>query len=72
LRLPGERHPIEKKNMSARKLIVAAALMSVAATAHAEFVSALSESTTVTLVFIGLATIGLVVSRKKKSQPADA
>ena len=57
--------------MSARKLIVAIALMSVAATAHAGFVSALSEPATVTLVFIALATIALVCTRKKKPAAID-
>ena len=57
--------------MSARNLVVAAALMSVAAAAHAGYISAISESTTVTLVFIALATIGLVSTRKKPA-PVEA
>ena len=58
--------------MSARKLIVAVALTSVAATAHAGFVSALSEPATVTLVFVALATIAFVCTRKKKPASLDA
>lgn len=57
--------------MSARKLIVAVSLMSVAATAQAGFASVLSESATVTLVFIALATIAFVVTHKKKPASLD-
>ena len=52
--------------MSARKLIAAVALMSVAATAQAGFASVLSESATVTLVFIALATVAFVLTKKRK------
>ena len=50
--------------MSARNLIVAIALLTVAATAHAGLVSALPESTSVALIFVALATAGLVAGRK--------
>ncbi len=57
--------------MFARKLVVTVALIALAAAAHAGYVSMLSEPTTVTLVFVALATIGLVTHRKQPA-PADA
>ncbi len=50
--------------MSFKLPIIAVALLSVAAAAHAAFVSALPEAAMVTLVFIALATIGLLSRRK--------
>ena len=47
------------------KLIVATALSSVAATAQAGFLSVLPEPATVTLIFVGLAAVGLAVFRKR-------
>ncbi|MEO8935855.1 MAG: hypothetical protein ABI277_09575 [Burkholderiaceae bacterium] len=56
--------------MPYKKLIVAAALLSVAATAQAGFAAVLPEPATVTLVFVFMAAIGLVVGRKR-SKPSE-
>jgi hypothetical protein len=58
--------------MSIPKLIVAVSLSTVAAAAHAGFVSALPEPTTVTLVFVAMAAIGLALARRKRRVPVDA
>lgn len=52
--------------MSFRHLIVAIALFSAAAAAHAGLVHNLPEPATVSLIFIALATIGLVLTRKRR------
>lgn len=51
--------------MPYKKLVVAAALLSVAAAAQAGFAAILPEPATVTLIFICMAAIGLVVARKR-------
>ncbi len=57
--------------MSFRHLIVAVALLSAAAAAHAGLVHDLPESATVSLVFIALATIGLAITHKRRA-PVEA
>jgi hypothetical protein len=57
--------------MSFKKLIVAVALLSAAASAQAGWVSALPESATVTLVFVALAVVGIAL-RPKRPAEADA
>jgi hypothetical protein len=54
--------------MSVKKLIVAAALLTAAATAQAGWVSEIPESATVTLVFISLAFVAFAL-RPKKPEP---
>jgi hypothetical protein len=58
--------------MSVRKLIIAVALLSVAATAKAGWVDVIPESATVTLVFIGMATIAFAIRRKRVEQPIES
>ena len=58
--------------MSSSKLIVAVSMLSVAASAHAGFLAILPEPATVTLVFAGMAAIGLVVFRKRDKKPVEA
>ncbi len=55
--------------MSVRKLIVAAALLSAAATARAGLTEALPESATVTLLFIAFAVIAVVIRRPPAASP---
>ena len=69
--LPVSSPPANENIMSSSKLIVAVSMLSVAATAHAGFLAILPESATVSLVFAGLAAIGLVVFRKRES-PIEA
>ena len=57
--------------MSFRHVIVAIALLSAAAAAHAGLVHDLPESATVSLVFVALATIGLAITHKR-TKPAEA
>ena len=57
--------------MSLKKIIVAVGLLSAAASAQAGWVSALPESATVTLVFIGLALVGFVL-RPKRPAPVES
>ena len=57
--------------MSFRQVIVAIALLSAAAAAHAGLVHDLPEAATVSLVFIALATVGLAVAHKRRT-PVEA
>lgn len=59
-------HPPHETNMSFRHLIVAIALFSAAAAAHAGLVHDLPESATVSLVFVALATVGLAMTHKRR------
>jgi phosphate/sulfate permease len=57
--------------MSVKKLIVAVALLSAAATAQAGWVAELPESATVALVFAALGVICLAV-RPKRPEPVES
>ena len=57
--------------MPARKTLVAIALLSVAATAHAGWTDVLAEPATVTLLFVALAVIAFAIRPKAKA-PVDA
>jgi len=58
--------------MLVKKLIVAGALLSAAATAQAGWVAAIPESATVTLVFIALGVVAFALRSKKKPAPAES
>jgi phosphate/sulfate permease len=58
--------------MSVKKLIVAAALLSAAATAQAGWVSEIPESATVTLVFISLGIVAFALRPKKPAPVTDS
>jgi hypothetical protein len=54
--------------MSPKKLLVAVALLSVAASAQAGWVASIPESATVTLVFASLALIGFGLRGKRADE----
>ena len=62
---------VRKHFMSARKTLVAVALLTVAATARAGWSDALPEPAMVTLLFIALAVIAFAIRPKAKA-PVDA
>ena len=67
-----KRIALQSRTTMQSKLIVATALSSIAATAHAGFLSVLPEPATVTLIFVALAAVGLAVFRKRPAPAEDA
>jgi hypothetical protein len=58
--------------MTVKKLIVAVALLSAAATAQAGWIAVLPESATVTLVFIALGIVAFALRPKKQAAPTES
>jgi hypothetical protein len=58
--------------MTVKQLIVAAALLSAAATAQAGWISVIPEPASVTLVFIALAIVGFALRPKKRPASTES